>query len=798
MSFFIADNINKEEQIIQQYLTKGDANRLLFIQLGEQQAPKQKQPISPEKIKKLAHLSNQLKEVLQKSNFFIAVENGKKSLQQSLNNKLYTSRYLISPELSSDLFSIASLDAQFKLLQQRMQMILSPVEQKIIAQSPLNIWFKYLQSINKTQLNRSSGVWFNNKQQAILLLKTRAAGFDIPQQQANIDFILEQINKIIPANIPSNLSGAAIIALKNSQAIRYQITIISTIASLVLAAFLFSLFRSIKIVLLISMPLFFAVLVGMSTVNLFYGYIHGITLAFGITIIGIAVDYPLHYFSHLLGNSALNNHNNISLRAQNKQSIMQIWPKLKLGLLTTLIGFSAITFSSFSGLNQLGIFAISGLISAVLITRYVLPLFVYKSLNYKRLKNNKNQQLQLMQKWIKPFNYQFSCTIRYLILFFMLLAILYISTHKNLWENDIASLSPVSKELKQQDFALRKSLNLPELRYLLLISENTQQQILEKSEQLKPYLEQMINNETISYYDSASRYIPSIKLQLQRQKYLPSKKLLYKNLSHALQDSPFSITAFSPFIRAINNNKTQQPLTPENLGDSLLSTKIQGLLFATNKKPAQELNNSWTGLILLSGVNAEKLTLAVQRLHTKNPHFKELKLIDLKQKTNTIIKSHRIEASKWFFIGSFFIVLFLLFYTKKIAALPALFLPFSGAIIFTITIILLLGYSLSIFHLVTLLLVVGLGIDYSVFIYSFNNLAIEENIQSKQQQLNKTTINTFSVLVCSISSFIMFFSLSLSSVPVLEAIGLTTASGLSLAFFLTLVFSRACKQSCKH
>ncbi len=742
MSFFLSRNAIDENRIIQQYLQDSDANRLLFIRLGE----------ASKNTKKLAALSKQLTDALQQNEQFTAVSNGQKSIKYSFDSQLFPYRYLISPQTDNiNLFSEAVLKDKFILLLQRLQMILSPEEQNIIAQSPLNVWLNYMQSINSSRLKITRGVWFNEQDQAVLLIKTKAAGFAIEQQKENVQFIYEQIKQLIPADVSADLSGAALIALTNSEHIAYQIKVISLLASLLLAGFLFFVFRSFTLLLLLSLPLLLAVLLGTSVVNFFYGYIHGISLAFGITLIGIAVDYPLHYFSYL------------KEAGKNKDIILQVWPKLKLGLLTTLIGLSAITFSSFSGLNQLGVFAMSGLIAAFLVTRYVLPCFNYNDLKYKKSANRKTSY-----KILAPF----PCFIRYIVLLLMAAACVYIATHQDLWENDLARLSPVSKELKHQDFKLRKSLNLPELRYLFLVSAQSKQKVMEKTEAIKPFLEKLIDAGHISYYDSVTNYIPSIKKQRERQYKLPDKALLMKNLNNALADTPFSMTAFQAFITALQKSKQLKPITPGDLQDSFLSAKINSMLIFDSSR------QQWNSIIFLSGVQDGFQTLLDNNAY--KPAKMDVQLIDIKQQSNNLIKSYRIESIQWFIWGCLFIIVFLLLYVKKISALPALLLPFSGSVIFTISLLLFFGYSLSVFHLVTLLLVVGLAIDYSIFIYS-----------SEQYGQNSTAL--FSVIVCALSSFIMFFSLSLSSLPVLKAIGLTASLGIALAFILSLIFSRICK-----
>ena len=48
-------------------------------------------------------------------------------------------------------------------------------------------------------------------------------------------------------------------------------------------------------------------------------------------------------------------------------------PQIVLGVLTSICGFSAMLFSGFNGLAQLGLFSIVGLVVAVAVTRWVLP-----------------------------------------------------------------------------------------------------------------------------------------------------------------------------------------------------------------------------------------------------------------------------------------------------------------------------------------------------------------------------------------------------------------------------------------
>ncbi len=93
---------------------------------------------------------------------------------------------------------------------------------------------------------------------------------------------------------------------------------------------------------------------------------HGITLGFGITLIGESVDYSIYFLVQ-------------SRQAQGgaARSWQQLWwPTIRLGMLTSVCGFASLLPSGFPGLKQLGLYSISGLIAAALVTRYVLPALV--------------------------------------------------------------------------------------------------------------------------------------------------------------------------------------------------------------------------------------------------------------------------------------------------------------------------------------------------------------------------------------------------------------------------------------
>lgn len=757
ISFFLPDKQTEVDSIIRYQLSHGEAGKIIIIALSTTID-------SSDSTELLARLNKQLASRLISNSQFTFIQNGNLSAAKLFIEPYYQYRYLLQ-SFSNNEFSIQSLTEKFQQLQQQLQILPSLAEKKLLTEDPLMLWPQLLRQWQTQKLAKYHGVWFDQQQkQSLLFVKTRAEAYDLKQQQINIDTITANIADLSTQQdeIQTILSGAPVFALASKQAISSQIKFISVFATIILLAFLYWVFRSFKIIFLLGLAPAFAVLSGLTTVILFDGFIHGISIAFGITIIGIAVDYPVHFYSHLISVTAQ--------RSTSQTAIMHtIWPRLRLGLITTLIGFSAIIFSDFSGLKQLGLFSISGLFAAAMLSRFLLP-----AINIVSIKKPQafNKLLHLSNLPIPQILYK-------IFLILPIVALLYIVLHQEqLWEDDIAALSPVPAIQKQQDFKLRKAIGLAELRHSLIIQADTAEQVLQYSALLKPHLDKLQQQGIISGYDMASRYLPDSQLQQQQQEKLPNTRELTIRLQAALQDSPLSAAAFSPFIESVERAKSLPTLKIQAIlnshygqpSDNIISDKIKTLIFPTELLQDINYDKKWTAIIPLQGVTQ---TLALQQLvqSLKLP----LQVLDLKTQTEKMLTHYRSDALFWFALGLALIILILFMHQKKLSVLITLILPFCGAVILTITTLLLMGYSLSIFHLVTLLLVIGLGIDYSIFMQS-----------SEGEAFASTEVAQVSVIICLISTLIMFGALSLSALPVLNAIGLTASLGACYAFLLAL------------
>ncbi len=695
------------------------------------------------------HLATQLRN----REAFARVENGEQSLQSLENTALFRYRYLLSPNITADHFSTKALTAVF---QQRLLDLTSPFalfNKQLLPKDPTNEFgalAEVLLAQDKTQ--HQYGVWVSpDKQRALLLAETRAPGYELDAQLqaiANIKSTFDQVTQE-HTGMRLILSGPSVFATNSRDQIQQEVTKLSILASMAVMLILWLAYRSVPLVIVNAIPLASALLVASAVLTLLYGPIHGITLAFGITVIGVAIDYPIHLFSHLSGKYSVSEEFNI------------IWPTMRLGVLTTVAGYSAMTATGFSGLAQLGWFAIIGLLTAAVVTRWILPRLLpryYSPVTHLGL-----------PKW-RPLLFQPGPKAVVISVLIGISAIVVIVLKWGmLWENDLSALSPIPKQQLLLDRQLRDDIGAPDASHMILLSAPSAESALQQSENLYSWLNQLIQQGAISDFDSASRYLPSQQRQMERQTILPEKSQLEATLAQALQGLPFKQTQFTPFVQAIATAKTMQPVTLEQLQGSALGSKVQSLLF---KRDSAENEMAWTAIILLYGVNKVDLITA------SVPQQSNLHYLNFKAATNQLIQDFRAETLRRIQWAALFIFLVLAIGIRKLKRLLTALWPVALAITVTVAILLTMGQSLSLFNLVALLLVFGIGIDYGLFF-------------SRQETDVRMRQRTFHALsVCALSTVCVFGILSFSAVPVLQDIGITVWVGVLLSFVFALLLAQ--------
>ncbi len=656
-----------------------------------------------------------------------SVLNGDQLLSPETTGLLFRYRYLLT-DPAHHLDEAALRQA----LQQRLRELAAPLgppdRQRLPADPTAALRDYGVGLLGRNGPQRRYGVWFNRAGNgALLLIESRLPAFDL-DAQAPFVHTLQQRFQALPEAVGCELTltGPVPFALESRSRIQGQVGLLSAIASLGVALLLLLLFRSWAVVLLAALPLLAAVVVGMAAVVVAFGAIHGITLAFGITLLGIAVDYPIHLFSHARGRTL-------------EAAAAAIWPTLLLGGITSAIGFSALLLSGFGGLAQLGLFAIAGIGAALAATRWLLPAllphFATPAIT------------PLGSRWMGA---RWGGRGVWVALLALLATLYLISRGAGLWEVELAHLSPISAERKAEDGQLRQELGAPDARHLLVITAADQETALERAEQLGPALAALIANGAIAGYQSPAQLLPSRATQRARQAHLPAAEQLAERLQRASAGLPFKAGLFAPFLADVAASRQLPPLTQEVLVGTPLALRLEALL--------RVREGGALALLPLIGVAQPQ---ALAQLGDGRPW---LHRVDLAAASAELVNDYRDEALRLVALGLLVTVLLLWGVLREGRRVVRVVLPPLATVLVTAALLSVGGVRLSLFHLSALLLLIGLGLDYALFF-------------DRPDPPAERAATRGALLICNLSTLLVFGLLAGAAAPVLRAIGLTLAIG---------------------
>ena len=290
--------------------------------------------------------------------------------------------------------------------------------------------------------------------------------------------------------------------------------------------------------------------------------------------------------------------------------------------------------------------------------------------------------------------------------------------------------------------------------------------MLQRSESAALILRRLVHDKLLTGFDLPSLYLPSQETQRRRQAALPPSALLASSLTHAVEGFPFRTGLFEPFLRDVEQARIGELMDITNLQQSAFS-KVRALLLGSG--------DQWTGLAPLRGVESAS-ALADRISHESGVG---LTFLDLKAEAGRLVNGYRIQTLQLTALGVLAIIAVLWWGLRDMLLVGRVLLPPLIAILFVVTSLSLIGERLSLFHLVSLLLVLGVGLNYALF---FNRPFTDE------EERRRTWL---SLTVCILATLSAFGALAFSSTPVLHAIGLTV--GLGAAFSL-IVAAMLCRQ----
>ncbi len=530
---------------------------------------------------------------------------------------------------------------------------------------------------------------------------------------------------------------------------RHEVNLIGGISTLLVLILLLLSFSSVRPVALVMVALGFGIASGFASVRIIFGAVHLLTIVFGTSLIGVAVDYSFHYFV-------------IDDAESGETRLKRILPAINLGLLTSAIGYAALLPTPFPGLQQMALFCISGLIGAYLTVVLLFPIIPLQNKNAPYL-------LSLCQKFIalgESKSARISLSIALLLPIFALgMIIMNEST-----ADDVRNFQAQNTDLLNQEHRIQSILNAPAANQFYLVKGSNPEELLRNLETAQVKLDALVAKGAINGYLSIADWLPSIRQQ-------DLNYALYKKLYES--DAGLSLIE-AGLISQDNFNRAREALAqehddylqPQTWLDSPLGKELDHLWLGVNILNSEgegrvgdiERNQSYSAVIALRGVMRLDLLDNFSIGESGQAVF-----IDKISTVNAMLAAYRSNMVLLLVIVccTVSIILFLRYGLKRAA------LILTSPIIAISTIVhglVLLDEPLNLFHILSLFLVVGISVDFGIF----------------SAEAGKLSANTLlAVLLSALSTIFSFGLLSLSATLAVHSFGLSTLIGISSALVLS-------------
>lgn len=752
LSAFMPRTPNARQQLLIDQLRDGAVARLIMMGIEGGDAAER------------ARLSQALAKDLQQTGLFVAVQNGQEETQERDRAYFFDNRYLLSPAVTPAHFEVDGLHTAISSSIDALSGDAGMTIKRLFARDPTGETLQLLEQFSGLSQPQSiDGAWASRDgKRALLLAFTRAAGSDTEAQSQTVDKARTLFNAL-PGRSPDArlvMSGAGVSSAASRNTIQEEVGRLATASFVLVVCLLLVVYRSPTLLVLGLLPVLSGVAAGIAAVSLGFGQVHGLTLGFGTTLIGEAVDYSIYFF----------------IQRNTTQVSNNFWRTIWLGVLTSIAGFAALMSSSFPGLAQLGLYSISGLVAAVLVTRYVLPVLTPQKLALRDL----SQVAAKLDRSIER-----AAALRWPIVALTLAATGTLFMHDgSIWNRQLSGLNPIPQSERQVDEQLRGDLGGTDTRYIMALTAPDQEAALQLAERAGAVLQALVKEQVMAGFSSPATVLPSVALQRARQAALPDAAQAPARLQQALQGLPVRAERLGAFLADLQTAQQHPPLLRKDLDgtsaalmvDAMLVPRASDVLVLMPLRP------------MTKGSLSDNIPLDQVHAALRAKGLNDAVVIDMLEESSSLFDGYRHEALWLSSLGCLLILALLMASLRSWVRTLRVAAPLACAVMCVTAALLLQGTQLTILHLVGLLLVVAVGSNYALF---FDRGAQTGSAEYRQQ-------TQVALVVANLTSVSSFGLLGLSQVPVLAAIGSTVAPGAFLALVFAAILTRERVDAAAH
>lgn len=623
----------------------------------------------------------------------------------------------------------------------------SPLITRSAPADPLGLFQEIIARVRgaETSLSTRDGhLVTRDGERAILLVGLRSSPFSYANQAPLVDSIAQrfaELNARAGGGLELEWSGVNRIAVISERGMRDDVNRMSAISLAGVGALFFFLFRSWRSLLVAMFPPLAGMACALALSITVVSPLHAVTVGFGVALVGVAIDYPIH----------LLNHHALARNATSAwRTAAAIRPSLILGAGTTIVSFSALMLTDLPGISEMGAFASVGIAAALLVTLLCMPAFLREAEPVPPLHRRSAEKLEA---WVRGAGAR-PARLWVLPLGFVALSLWGVPRIE--WMDDPALLTLVDRELTDEDERVRAAISdFDGGRFVVGLASDPQGAI-ELNDEIWQRVASSIQAGELGGARSLHSLLPSESMQLRNVAALRAQPDLAEQIDARFSGVGFQPGAFAPFSAYLRD----LPSPPLRVSD-LRGTPLERLLDAMLVPVGDEV----AVITYLRDVRSPDALQA--RLAGLEAHY-----FDRAELLREIYQGHRKTTLLLIVAGSAIVFLVLLIRYRSARLALTAFLPAVLVATATLGVFGTLGIPVNLLNVVALILVMGMGVDYGIFLVDSH---------SESGRLGATLL---SVLFSCFTTVFVFGTLSLSMHPALRSIGLTTGVGILLAFVL--------------
>ncbi len=614
-------------------------------------------------------------------------------------------------------------------------------------------WFRSLQG-NAGQLTPDEGflsVELSGRYHIMITGLLKGEVLSLSRQEAVVTAINDAIRTVEMASSPAEgssypvevtASGMIFHAKAGADSAQSEVSTIGVGSLLGVVLLILSVFRTVRPLLFCLLSIAAGVLAGYLATVVVFGRVHVMTLVFGASLIGISIDYSFHYL--------------VEWWRQGKAwspvcGLRHIFPGITLGLLTSLLGYLPMLATPFPGLQQIAVFSCSGLMVAWLTVVFAYPWWLRKPCGHSD-KESSGGWLSIWVDWFLERWHTVLAGRRRVWIVLVLIPVLTGLSELGI-NDDIRQLQKRSSSLEAADQFVQNIIgDVGDSRFFLVYGAS-EQSLLERDEALGASLRPLIKEGQLAGFQSVSRLLPSVKSQADSYQKLAS---VYKHqlpeLWEQLGVTPAGQqTALDEFTQA-----GDRQIQPEQWLNSDAAS-LYGYLWLG------KVGGRYYSAVVIQGAKPgwqpEKVA----------DHHDGVLFVDKTGETSYLFGRYRTLMG-WLLVAAYGLITVLLSVRFGVTGSLNVVIPPLLSVILTLSVLGFAGQAINLFHILALLMILGIGVDYTLFF---------------REAGNNPRYTLMAITLSAITTVLSFGLLALSETAAIRGFGLTVLLGIGFCYLLS-------------